>query len=149
MLVKGARRDQFHASWLLAINIITQITKSMGPTWGPPGSCQPQMGPCWPHEPCYQGKKGRTWNYSTISQLQQWLNRHLDMQDSSQCFIFNRSINTNVQGTTVKLSDNICYNVQQSLFKLCMTYVHEIWFTMKMSKLCPKGYCSKRNSQFL
>ena len=23
----------------------TQITKSMGPTWGPSGSCQPQMGP--------------------------------------------------------------------------------------------------------
>ena len=32
-----------------------QITKFMGPTWGPPGSCRPQMGPCWPHEPCYQG----------------------------------------------------------------------------------------------
>ena len=27
----------------------------MGPTWGPPGSCRPQMAPCWPHEPCYQG----------------------------------------------------------------------------------------------
>ena len=23
----------------------TQIAKLMGPTWGPPGSCQPQMGP--------------------------------------------------------------------------------------------------------
>ena len=34
----------------------TKITKIMGPTWGPPGSCGPQMGPCWPHEPCYQGK---------------------------------------------------------------------------------------------
>ena len=29
--------------------------KFMGPTWGPPGSYRPQMGPCWPHEPCYQG----------------------------------------------------------------------------------------------
>ena len=27
----------------------------MGPTWGPPGSCRPQMGPCWLHETCYQG----------------------------------------------------------------------------------------------
>ena len=27
----------------------------MRPTWGPPGSCRPQMGPCWSHEPCYQG----------------------------------------------------------------------------------------------
>ena len=24
---------------------ITQITRSMGPTWGPPGSCRPQAGP--------------------------------------------------------------------------------------------------------
>ena len=24
---------------------ITQIAKFMGPTWGPPGSCRPQMGP--------------------------------------------------------------------------------------------------------
>ena len=33
----------------------SQIANFMGPTWGPPGSCRPQMGPCWPHEPCYQG----------------------------------------------------------------------------------------------
>ena len=32
-----------------------QIAEFMGPTWGPPGSCRPQMGPGWPHEPCYQG----------------------------------------------------------------------------------------------
>ena len=25
--------------------VITQIAKFMGPTWGPPGSCRPQMGP--------------------------------------------------------------------------------------------------------
>ena len=29
--------------WLSAI--LSQITKFMGPTWGPPGSCWPQMGP--------------------------------------------------------------------------------------------------------
>ena len=33
----------------------TQITRFMGPTWGPSGARRPQMGPCWPHEPCYQG----------------------------------------------------------------------------------------------
>ena len=52
----------------------------MGPTWGPPGSCWPQMGPmlapltllsgkfiglrwalCWPHKPCYQGSSCTTW----------------------------------------------------------------------------------------
>ena len=30
-----------------------RIARFMGPTWGPPGPCRPQMGPCWPHEPCY------------------------------------------------------------------------------------------------
>ena len=30
----------------------SQIAKFMGPTWGPSGSCWPQMGPMWPHEPC-------------------------------------------------------------------------------------------------
>ena len=27
-----------------------QMAKFMGPTWVPPGSCRPQMGPCWAHE---------------------------------------------------------------------------------------------------
>ena len=39
-----------------------QTANFMGQTWGPPGPCQPQMGPmlapCWPHEPCYQGPTG-------------------------------------------------------------------------------------------
>ena len=30
-------------------------SKVHGPTWGPPGSCRPQMGPMLAHEPCYQG----------------------------------------------------------------------------------------------
>ena len=33
----------------------SQVARFMGPTWGPPGSCRPQMAICWPHEPCYQG----------------------------------------------------------------------------------------------
>ena len=28
-----------------SISIITQIANFIGPTWGPPGSCRPQMGP--------------------------------------------------------------------------------------------------------
>ena len=28
-----------------SITIITQIARFMGPTWGPPGSCRPQVGP--------------------------------------------------------------------------------------------------------
>ena len=27
------------------LDVATQIAKFMGPTWGPPGSCRPQMGP--------------------------------------------------------------------------------------------------------
>ena len=30
---------------MAAIFLTTQIAKFMGPTWGPPGSCRPQMGP--------------------------------------------------------------------------------------------------------
>ena len=33
----------------------TQIVKFKGPTWGPLGSCRPQMAPCLPHKHCYQG----------------------------------------------------------------------------------------------
>ena len=34
---------------------ITQITRFMGPTWDPPGSCRPQVGPMLAHRPCYHG----------------------------------------------------------------------------------------------
>ena len=33
-------------------------SKFHGAKMDPPGSCRPQMGPCWPHEPCYQGCEG-------------------------------------------------------------------------------------------
>ena len=26
-------------------------------SWGPPGTCRPQMGPMLAHEPCYQGSR--------------------------------------------------------------------------------------------
>ena len=32
-------------SWSKCVNSGTQIARFMGPTWGPPGSCRPQMGP--------------------------------------------------------------------------------------------------------
>ena len=46
-----------------------QVAKFMGPAWGPPESCRPQMGPCWPYEPCYQGVLGlqlsmNDWQYT-------------------------------------------------------------------------------------
>ena len=69
--------------WRLSSQRPTRIAKFMGPTWGPPRSCRPQMGPmlapwnllsssswvqheahlgpvglrwapCWPHEICYK-----------------------------------------------------------------------------------------------
>ena len=40
---------------MAAIFLTTQIAKFMGPTWDPPGSGWPQMGPMLAHEPCYQG----------------------------------------------------------------------------------------------
>ena len=36
-------RCRMSLQWRWAL--LPQITKFMGPTWGPPGSCQPQMGP--------------------------------------------------------------------------------------------------------
>ena len=29
----------------MSLQVTSQISKFMGPTWGPPGSCRPQMGP--------------------------------------------------------------------------------------------------------
>ena len=60
----------------------SQIARFMGPTWGPPGSCRPQMGPCWPHEPCYQGSLYRIRALVCIAKQTQskneksWLLRH-------------------------------------------------------------------------
>ena len=34
-----------HCNLYMIIDNCTQIAKFMGPTWGPPGSCRPQMGP--------------------------------------------------------------------------------------------------------
>ena len=33
----------------------TQTARFTWPTWGPPGSCRPQVGPMLAHEPCCQG----------------------------------------------------------------------------------------------
>ena len=39
----------FHGIWntlgLTPSGVTSQIAKFMGPTWGPPGTCRPQMGP--------------------------------------------------------------------------------------------------------
>ena len=40
----------------ISVKISPLIARFMGPTWGPPGSCRSQVGPCSPHEPCYLGR---------------------------------------------------------------------------------------------
>ena len=51
----------------------TQIARFMWPTWGTPGSCRTQMAPCWPHEPCYQGRSREiSQHFESIC----WLNTH-------------------------------------------------------------------------
>ena len=40
---------------MVYVMVTNPETMFMGPTWGPPGSCRPTMGPCWPHEHCFQG----------------------------------------------------------------------------------------------
>ena len=41
--------SRIHSLW-------TQIAKFMGPTWGPPGSCRPQVGPMLPPWTLLSGK---------------------------------------------------------------------------------------------
>ena len=45
--IKGAATscDIAHQTTLLSPTITPQITRFMGPTWGPPGPCRPQMNP--------------------------------------------------------------------------------------------------------
>ena len=45
----------------------------MWPTWGPPGSYRPQMAPCWPHEPCYQGSYDTFVQYHTRNLFTKYL----------------------------------------------------------------------------
>ena len=53
LLMLPVRTWSLSELWLLA-----QVAKFKWPTWGPPGSCRPQVGPCWPHKPCYVGGDG-------------------------------------------------------------------------------------------
>ena len=38
-------KSSSHDIWQTVKDLIPQITRFVGPTWGPPGSCRPQMGP--------------------------------------------------------------------------------------------------------
>ena len=37
--------SKYQCSLFLWVQLTTHIARFMGPTWGPPGSCRPQMGP--------------------------------------------------------------------------------------------------------
>ena len=36
--------------WVSRLSLLARL---MGPKWDPPGADRTQVGPCWPHEPCY------------------------------------------------------------------------------------------------
>ena len=42
-------------TFILSHTLTAQIARFMGPTWDPPGADRTQVGPCWSHEPCFQG----------------------------------------------------------------------------------------------
>ena len=53
----------------------------MGPTWGPSGTDRAQVGPCWPHELCYQGLDAKrvtmlSW-FPWARWPQQWFSKEL------------------------------------------------------------------------
>ena len=69
----------------------------MGPTWGPPGSCRPQMGPMltpWTLLSRIYCVSGRTCR--TLSQYKYCLNKYgipeLKIRQSRDCLIFNMGI---------------------------------------------------------
>ena len=46
----------FFLFFLAKLPLLTQLAGFTWPTswtWGPPGFCRPQLGPCWSHELCY------------------------------------------------------------------------------------------------
>ena len=47
--------------------VTPQITKFMGPTWGPPGSCRPQMGPMLTPWTLLSGPWWQSWHYGKSS----------------------------------------------------------------------------------
>ena len=55
--------------------IVTQIAKFMGPTWGPPGSCQPQMGPMLAPWTLLSGQVWNWWTLQTLCGGMHWLQR--------------------------------------------------------------------------
>ena len=70
------------------ISSITQIAKFMGPTWGPPGSCRPQMGPMLAP---WTLLSGYWWQQSSQQQLITLHNKDKDLpialtRTSCQCY---------------------------------------------------------------
>ena len=51
------------------VRMVTQISRFMGPTWGPPGSCRPQMGPMVAPWTLISGQTSRTISYEYTTLL--------------------------------------------------------------------------------
>ena len=48
--------------------VLTKIARIMGPTWGPPGSCRPQMGPMLAPWTLLSGKRSLRVTYTNIAE---------------------------------------------------------------------------------
>ena len=75
----------------------SQITRPMGPAWGPPGSCRPHMGPMLAHEPCYQRSFPAYLRLSTVTvsgtKTRVWKDFHLSSMPQTY---FNEKITSHV-----------------------------------------------------
>ena len=131
-----------------------QIAKFMGPTWGPPGSCRPQMGPCWPHEPCYQGLPEPVMNpvhWSTYAYIKRPQFFH-----SAIIYIYFVSFSL---GPAIYCTRNICSTlrprqndrwVADNIVKLCLSFKKMCCIFIQASLKCiPKDPFENKHLCFL
>ena len=84
-----------------ASGIRAWIARSMGPAWGPSGSCRPQVGPCSPHEPCYLGSSSAVINIRVKVSILPWdiLRWHLKLRNLRNKWASRAYINWFLTGT--------------------------------------------------
>ena len=107
----------------------------MGSTWGPPGSCRPKMGPCWPHEPCYQGvymigiKPHSGSNY--LCWLLPYPNYYVQMKECTQSKANSSKPATHFHGAQSKLvwEKVLIENVYGIMLISCKQYLKHLEFT--------------------
>ena len=89
----------------------------MGPTWGLPGSCWPQLGPFCPHEPCYQG------SLSSDTEMQPTLQQHVQVQVQVQIkFIATQKIH--ITATFTNIIAHMVHMVKEGTWVFYKKYLH-------------------------